>query len=108
LEADVMDSAPVLAPLRAGDGIVLEVEDGEVDVPVAQIVSAGGGGIDPADLLHAEHVGVEAGGGIWVLGGDGDVLDLGHWCGVLRAARVRQNMALLNAFDNLSPIWDYL
>jgi len=22
--------------------------------------------------------------------------------------RVRQNKALLNAFDNLSPIWDYL
>ena len=67
LEAEVIDAAPVLAPLLAGGGIALELEDGEVDVPVAQEVSEDVG-VDPADLLHAEHVGVEAGGALrsWV------------------------------------------
>jgi len=39
LEADVVDAAPALAALDAGDGVVLEVEDGEVDVAVAQVVA---------------------------------------------------------------------
>src|SRR6266850_1174518 len=39
LEADVVDAAPALAALDAGDGVILEVEDGEVDVAVAQVVA---------------------------------------------------------------------
>src|SRR5262245_57750571 len=78
LEADVVDAAPALAPLDAGDGIVLEIQDRQVDIAVAQVVASRPRTVDPGDLLHAEHVDVELGGLVDVLGRKGDVLDLGH------------------------------
>src|SRR5215813_1748364 len=78
LEADVVDAAPLLAALHARHRVVLEVEDGEVEVAVTQVVAAGVGVVDLADFLHPEHVDVEARGLVRVLGRESDVLDLRH------------------------------
>src|SRR5437762_6569729 len=59
LEPDVMDAGEALAPLGPGHGVVLELEDGQVEIAVAQVVPAGVRVLDPPDLLHAEHVDVE-------------------------------------------------
>src|SRR5207244_8508671 len=53
-------------------------QDSEIEIPVAQVVAAGIGAVDLADLLHPEYVDVELGGLVHVLGREGDVLDLGH------------------------------
>src|SRR5713226_3248016 len=78
LEADVMDTAEALAALDSGHRVVLEIQDGQIEVAVAEIVAAGVGAVDLADLLHPEHVDVELGGLVHVLGRQRDVLDLGH------------------------------
>src|SRR5262245_55924611 len=78
LEPDVMDAAPVLAALDSGHGVVLEVENRQVDVAVAQVTAPGARAVDLGDLLHAEHVDVELGGPVHVLGREGNVLDLRH------------------------------
>src|SRR5712692_6940576 len=56
LEADVMDAAEALAALDSGHRVVLEIQDGQIEVAVAEIVAAGVGAVDLADLLHPEHV----------------------------------------------------
>src|SRR5215831_12605078 len=99
LKAYVMDAAPALAALDPRDVVVLEVEDREVDVPIAQVVTPGARAVDLADLLHAEHVDVELRGSVNILGRQRDVLDLGHgdllsvWVRspVIVTPRVRQN-----------------
>src|SRR5262245_10273098 len=78
LEADVMDTAPARAALDAGDRVVLEVQDRQVQVAVAEVIAAGAWAVDLRDLLHAEHVDVELRGLVHVLGREGDVLDLRH------------------------------
>src|SRR6266849_5444064 len=78
LEADVMDAAEALAALDSGHRVVLEIQDGQIEVAVAEIVAAGVGTVDLADLFHPEHVDVELGGLVHVLGRQRDVLDLGH------------------------------
>src|SRR4029453_16857368 len=59
LEADVMDAAPARAALDPGDRIVLEVQDRQVEVAVAQVIAPSTRAVDLGDLFHAEHVGVE-------------------------------------------------
>src|SRR5213078_3524121 len=86
LEPDVMDAGEALAPLGPGHGVVLELEDGQVEIAVAQVVPAGVRVLDPPDLLHAEHVDVELRGLVGVLGGHRNVLDLGH--GILHGSGV--------------------
>src|SRR5207247_2333497 len=76
LEPDVMDAGEALAPLGPGHGVVLELEDGQVEIAVAQVVPAGVRVLDPPDLLHAEHVDIELRGLVGVLGGHRNVLDL--------------------------------
>src|SRR5881392_2702527 len=78
LEADVVDATVALATLDPGHLVVLEVEDRQVEVAVAQVVARGTRAVDPGDLLHAEHLDVELRGLLHVLGRDGDVLDLRH------------------------------
>src|SRR5206468_4011524 len=78
LEAEVMDAGPVLAPLDAGHLVVLELEDGEVDLAVGQVVAAGVRIVDAADLLQSEHVDVELRGRVGILRGQRDVPDLRH------------------------------
>ena len=78
LKADVVDAAVGLAVLRAGYLVVLEVEDRQVDVAVAEVVALGVGGVKFGDFAQAENFGVEPGGGVGVLGGNGDMLNLGH------------------------------
>ena len=63
----MVDPAPLLAALGAGDRVVLELEDGQVEVAVTQVVAAGTWAVDLAHLLQAEHVDIEPGGLIHVL-----------------------------------------
>src|SRR5262245_58098422 len=78
LEAEVMDAGPALATLDSGDLVVLELQDGEVDVAVGEVVAARVGILDAADLLQTEHVDIELGGCVGVLGRNRDVPDLRH------------------------------
>src|SRR5215813_2559625 len=78
LEAKVVDAGPVLATLGPGDFVVLEFQDGEVDIAIGEVVAARVRIVDTADLLQAEHVDVELGGRIGVLGRNRDVPDLRH------------------------------
>src|SRR5438132_455125 len=55
LEADVVDATVALATLDPGHLVVLEVEDRQVEVAVAQVVARGTRAVDPGDLLHAER-----------------------------------------------------
>src|SRR5256884_4698709 len=86
LEADVVDATVALATLDPGHLVVLEVEDRQVEVAVAQVVARGTRAVDPGDLLHAEHLDVELRGLLHVLGRDGDVLDLRHGVSCLDGA----------------------
>src|SRR5262249_17265013 len=52
LEADVVDAAPALPALHAGRRVVLEVEDGQVDVTVGQETTARPRVVDFPDLFH--------------------------------------------------------
>src|SRR5258705_4621354 len=78
LEAEVVDAGPVLAALDTRHHVVLELEDGQVELAVGEEVSAGVRVVDLADLLHPEHVHVELRGGVGIGGGQRDVLDLAH------------------------------
>src|SRR5579859_6912793 len=86
----MVDAAPLLAALSASHGVALEVEDRQVEVAVAQVIAACAGAVDFADFLQAEHVDVEAGGRIHVLGGDGDMFDLRHGPDLTLANRRRR------------------
>src|SRR5690349_2556156 len=85
LKADVVDAGEALAALDAGRRVVLEVEDGEVDVPVREEDTARAGIVHLADFLHTERLDVEPGGLLDVLGRQRDVLDLRHWSPSTRA-----------------------
>src|SRR3989454_7613145 len=89
LKADVMDAAPVLAALDASHRVVLEVEDRQIEVAVAQIVAPGARTVDLRDFLHAEHLDVELGRLVHVLGREGDVLDLRHGVSPVTVGRGR-------------------
>src|SRR3989454_1571556 len=89
LKADVMDAAPVLAALDASHRVVLEVEDRQIEVAVAQVVTPGARTVDLRDLLHAEHLDVELGRLVHVLGREGDVLDLRHGVSPVTVVRGR-------------------
>src|SRR5438046_5317821 len=78
LEADVVDAREALAALDARRLIVLEAQDGEVDVSVAEEAARGPGIVDLAHLLHPEDFDVELRGPLDVVRSDGDVLELGH------------------------------
>src|SRR5262249_18558888 len=86
LEPDVMDAGEALAPLGSGHRVVLELQNGEVEIAVAQVVPAGVRILDPPDLLHPEHVDIELRGLVGVLGRQRNVLDLGH--GILHGSGV--------------------
>src|SRR2546430_11934988 len=93
LEADMVDAAVTLASLGPGHLIVLEVENRQVEIAVAEVVARGAGAVHPGDLLHAEDVDVELRGLLHVLGRDGDVLDLRH--GLSPLSMVRAGLACL-------------
>src|SRR5262245_37319154 len=84
-----MDPAPASAALHASDRVVLEVEDRQVEVAVAEVVAPGARAVDLRDLLHAEHVDVELRGLVHVLGREGDVLDLRHAVSPVEVVRAR-------------------
>src|SRR5262249_15617948 len=101
-----MDAAPALSTLDSCYRIVLEVENCEIDVAVTQVIASRARTVDPGDLLHPEHVDVELGRLVDVLGREGDVLDLGHGrdascakgCLVACKGKVRQSRPEIQVF----------
>src|SRR5262249_40138474 len=69
LKADVVDARESFPALDASGHVVLEVEDGEIDVAVREENTARPGVVDLADFLHAERLDVELRGLLDVLGG---------------------------------------
>src|SRR5438132_12730888 len=78
LETDVVDATVVFAAFRTRNHVILEIEDGQVDVPITEIVAAGTRAIDLGNFFHAEHVDIKLGRGVDILGREGNVLDLWH------------------------------
>ena len=60
------------------DLVGLEPQDRQIDRPVAQMIAIGERPVGLADLLEIERLLIELGHRIGVLGGDGDVTQLGH------------------------------
>src|SRR5271155_3493403 len=60
------------------DLVGLEPQDRQINRPVAQVIAIGERPVGLADLLEVERLLVELGHRIGVLGGNGDVTQLGH------------------------------
>src|SRR5262245_23286956 len=80
LKADVMDAAPALAALGAGDDVVLEAQNGEIDVAVGKEITGGTRAIELSYLLQPEVLYVEPLGRLFILGLNRDMSDLCHGC----------------------------
>ena len=78
LKADVVQAAPLLAALRAGHGVVLELENGNVDVAVAEVITGSARPVQLGNFFQTEHLGVKLGRLVRVLRRKGNVLDLRH------------------------------
>ena len=77
LEADVMDAAIVLAAL-SGYIVILEVQNGHIDVAVAEEISVGVGAFQLGNLTQSEDIFVKCRSLFCILSGNGDVLNLRH------------------------------
>src|SRR5260370_36182526 len=74
-DAEMMQAGIVEA---FADLIGLEPQDRQIDGPVAQVIAVSERPVGLADLLEVERLLVELGHRIGILGGDGDVTQLGH------------------------------
>src|SRR5262249_36027736 len=90
-----MNASVVLSALDPRRHVVLEVEDREIDVAIAQKAPPGPRIVDPGDLLHPEHFDVKARRLVHVLRRKGYVLDLRH--GVSPSANRRPFVVPLRA-----------
>ena len=77
-EADVVDATVILTVLRSSHLVVLEVQDRQVDVAVTEIIPLGIGAVELGNLLKTEHIDIELGCLVGILGGDGYMLNLRH------------------------------
>src|SRR5687767_14658218 len=78
LETDVMDAAPALAALGARDDVVLEAQDGEIDVAVGEEITGGALAVELSHHLQSEVLHVEPLGCLFVLGLNRDMSDACH------------------------------
>src|SRR5215813_13496229 len=78
LETDMVDATVVFAAFNTRHYVILKIEDGQVDVPVAEVVAFSTRAIELGNFFHAEHFNIKLRGGVDILGRDGNVLDLGH------------------------------
>ena len=78
LEADMMDTGPVLAPLGAGDLVVLEIKNRQVDRPVGQKRARHDRRLDFGDLGQAKRFNIKLGRLLGVLGRNCNMSDLCH------------------------------
>ena len=62
--------------LWTGNPLVLEVEDGQVDVAVAQEIARGVVAVQLGNLPQAKDLGVKLGRGIGILSSNGDMFNL--------------------------------
>src|SRR5688572_2445352 len=95
-----MDAAPLGAALDAGHRVVLEIEDGQVEVAVAQVVAPSAHAVDLSDFLHPEHVHIELRGLVHVLRRDRDVPDLRHGDEPSLARKASTNPGILSGAMN--------
>ncbi len=78
LETDMVDATVVFAAFNTRNHVILEIEDSQVDVPVAEVVAFSARTIELGNFFHAEHVNIKLGSGVNILGREGNVLDLWH------------------------------
>src|SRR5262245_28631650 len=78
LETDVVNATVVFAAFHTRNNVILEIENGQVDVPIAEVVAFRTRTVDLGNFLHAEHVDIKLGSGVDILGREGNVLDLWH------------------------------
>src|SRR5262245_42090918 len=78
LETDVVNATVVFAAFDTRNDVILKIEDGQVDVPVAEEVAFRTRTVELGNFLHAKHLDIKLGSGVDILGREGNVLDLGH------------------------------
>src|SRR5262245_44844574 len=78
LETDVVNATVVFAAFDTRNNVVLKIEDGQVDVPVAEVIAFRTRTVELGNFLHTEHVDIKLGSGVDILGREGNVLDLWH------------------------------
>ena len=78
LKTDVMDAAPARAALGACDDVVLEAQNGKIDVAVGEEVTGGARAVELSHLLQPEVLYVEPLGRLFILGLNRDMPDLCH------------------------------
>src|SRR5262245_8292573 len=78
LETEMVDPRVPGGVLRDGGVLVLEFQDREVDVAVAQVIALGRRRVELPDLLQSEPLDVETRRCVRVPGADCDVTDAGH------------------------------
>src|SRR5215467_5902296 len=78
LETDMVNTTVVFAAFHTRNDVILEIEDGQVNVPVAEVVAFGPRAIDLGNFFHAKHVNIKLGRGVHILGREGNVLDFWH------------------------------
>src|SRR5262249_28241026 len=67
LEANMVNATPLFAALGPSHRVALEVEDGQIDIAVAEVVPLRARPIELGNLFHAEHFDIELGGLIYIL-----------------------------------------
>src|SRR5262245_48024635 len=78
LKTDMVDATVVFTAFNTSNDVILEIEDGQVDVPVAEVVAFRARTVELGNFFHAEHVNIKLSSGVNILGRKGNVLDLGH------------------------------
>src|SRR5262245_51060309 len=78
LETDMVDTTVVFAAFNTCNDVILEIQDSQVDVPIAEVVAFSARTVELGNFFHAKHVDVKLGSGVDILGREGNVLDLWH------------------------------
>src|SRR5262249_5590121 len=78
LEANMVNTTPLFAALGPSHRVALEVEDGQIDIAVAEVVPLRARPVELGNFFHAEHFDIVLGGLIYILRRDGNVLNLWH------------------------------
>ena len=73
-----MVNAAVFFTTGSGYCVILEVQDGHVDVSVTEEITIGVGAFQLCNLAQSKNFFIKSGGLRRVLSGNGDVLNLGH------------------------------
>src|SRR4029453_19446538 len=71
LEPNVMDAAPGFATLDPRHLVILKIENGQIDVAIAEVIASGVGVINLANFLQAKNFDIKLGRLLRILWGNG-------------------------------------